>query len=296
MRARKRSYKRLLLPAIGIFALFAIWEIGALSLQATSDNAEIRWPTLEYVVTESLPGIGTVGEERLGLDTQVGSQVGGGGLATESGGSYTKAFHLLWRESWITLKRVLVGAAVGIVLGVLLGMAIALTRFGQRLFSPIVNLVRQFPLLALTYLFLIWFGGAERGVYVFIIFGVATMVVVNTVNAVQNVSPIHVRFARTLGADRARIARTVVLPAMLPELMAGVKVAVGLAWPMALAAEYLGAQEGLGRLMLAFELFQFTGRMVVVLWMFIFWALLTYLVVTLAGNYLTRWAPRTTTA
>jgi ABC-type nitrate/sulfonate/bicarbonate transport system permease component len=77
-----------------------------------------------------------------------------------------------------------------------------------------------------------------------------------------------------------------------PELVAGVKVAVGLAWAMVLGGEYVAAVPGLGRLMLFFELFGFTGRMVVVLFLLVAYALISHTVLTAVGNYLTRWVPR----
>jgi ABC-type nitrate/sulfonate/bicarbonate transport system permease component len=288
--------RTVILPAIGLVSLLIIWEVGSFVMSETSENSTIRWPSIQYIVTESLPGIGTVGVESVGASTEPGTAFGAGGIGAEEGGSYSRAFDVLLEEAWITVKRVLVGATIGVVLGLVLGFAISLSRTGRRLLYPVVNLVRQFPLLALSYVFLIWFGGAPRGIYVFIVFGVATLVVVSTINAVRNVPSVQIRFAQSLGATRLTIARNVVLPATVPELIPGIQVAVGLAWPMVLAGEYLGAQAGLGRLMLSFETFQFTGRMMVILWLFVIFALITYLLLAAIGNYLTRWAPRVATA
>jgi ABC-type nitrate/sulfonate/bicarbonate transport system permease component len=84
--------------------------------------------------------------------------------------------------------------------------------------------------LALISLFLVWFGGAPIGIYLYIIFSIAMMMVVATVNAIQNVHPIYIQFAQTLGASRGKVFRTVVLPAIMPELFGGIRVAVGIAW------------------------------------------------------------------
>jgi ABC-type nitrate/sulfonate/bicarbonate transport system permease component len=281
--AERRSWQSWALPVIGVLSLAVIWELGSLVIRLTSDHPDTIWPSLEYVWTDALPGIGAVGQANSALGDQQGLAPG-----------YGAAFEVLWRESLVTIRRVLVGSAIGVVIGVGLGFAVALIPYVRRFLYPPVNVLRTFPLLALTLLFLIWFGGKEVGVYSFIAFGVSTMLFVNTVSAVRNVPVIHVRYARTLGASGPRVFRTVIVPAVMPELMSGLQVALGLAWAMALAAEYLGTQTGLGRLILFFELFQYTGRMVVVVALFVIWALVAYLLLDAIGKRVTRWVPRGT--
>jgi ABC-type nitrate/sulfonate/bicarbonate transport system permease component len=279
--SERRSWTSWALPVLGMLSLAVIWELGSFVIRLTSDHPNTIWPSLEYVVRDSLPGIGAVGQTTATGTVQETLQPG-----------YGAAFDLLWRESLVTIRRVLVGSAIGVVVGVGLGFAVALNSYVRRFLYPPVNVVRTFPLLALTLLFLIWFGGSETGVYAFIAFGVSTMLFVNTVSAVRNVPVIHVRYARTLGASGPRVFRTVIVPAVIPELMSGLQVALGLAWAMALAAEYLGTQAGLGRLILFFELFQFTGRMVVVVALFVIWAVVAYLLLDVVGKRVTRWVPR----
>lgn len=277
----KRSWTSWALPVIGVLSLAVIWELGSLVIRLTSDHPNTIWPSLRYVWNEALPGIGSVGDTSATAQPQDGLHAG-----------YGAAFEVLWRESLVTIRRVVLGSAIGVVIGVGLGFAVALISYVRRFLYPPVNVVRTFPLLALTLLFLIWFGGSEVGVYSFIAFGVSTMLFVNTVSAVRNVPAIHIRYARTLGASRGRVFRTVIVPAVMPELMSGLQVALGLAWAMALAAEYLGTQSGLGRLILFFELFQYTGRMVVVVALFVIWALVAYLLLDVLGKRVTRWVPR----
>lgn len=288
---------------IGFVVLAALWETGATVIRATSQNPEKVWPSLSYVIGTALPEIGEVGAAS-GAGGTIGG-IGEPGLAGDaplapsesqpSGGergSYTAAAEVLARESAVTVRRVVLGTLMGAALGIALGLAMGLSSLIRRMIYPIFNVVRQIPLLALTLLFLVWFAGAERGIYAFVIFGVSTMLAVNTMDAVRNVPLQSLQYARTFGARHVRLIRTVVLPAITPELLAGIKVAFGLAWAMVLAAEYLGTQSGLGRLMLLFESFGFTGRMVVILALFVFWALLLHGLVTAAGNRLTRWVPR----
>lgn len=283
--ARRRVPRgSVLLGALGICMLLVLWEAGALIVERTSAHPERVLPSLGYVFGTALPDVGKT-EDVAG---------GAGAVVVESAStgraSYREAFDVLWRQSYVTLKRVLLGTAAGALIGVGLGLLVGLSPLARRALFPAVNIVRQVPLLALSLLFAIWFGGAETGIYAYVIFGVSTMIVINTISAVRNVPRVQLEFARTLGAGRMRGVTTVIVPAILPELAAGLKVAIGLSWAMVLAAEYLGTQEGLGRMMLFYEYFQQTGRMVVVLGAFVFWAVIVHLVVTAITNRMTRWA------
>lgn len=273
-RSRAGSGRRsaILLTLLGLLSLLVVWELAAWIVSLTSEHPDRVLPSISEVIGTDLPAIGTVGKEN-------------------ASPSYAGAFHVLWKESLVTLGRVVFGSAIGAALGIGIGFIVALSSIGRRLLQPPVTVLRQLPLLALSLLFLNWFGGSDTGIYAFIAFGVGTMLFVNTVAAVRNVPRTQILFAKTLGASQVRTVRTVFVPAITPELLSGVKIAVGLAWAMALGAEYLGTQTGLGRLMLYFELFQFTGRMIVVVVLFIAWALLTHICLTLFGNRLTRWMP-----
>jgi ABC-type nitrate/sulfonate/bicarbonate transport system permease component len=306
---RRTQRQRRLLALLGILSLAAAWEIGALIAKQTAERPNVILPSIEFVFGTSLPALGsvdvrgasaTLGTSATGTTTTTPAPAGQeqGSIddeerAAAARSSYGEAFGVLVDHSLVTLRRVIVGTALGATIGVLLGLAIALSDITRRIVYPTVNFLRQIPLLALSILFLIWFGGAETGIYVYVAFGVATMLLINTINAVRNVPGVQYRYAETLGAGRLRIVRTVIFPAIVPELIGGVKVAVGLAWAMVLAAEYLGAQEGLGRLMLFSELFAFTGRMIVVALLFVLFAVAVHMLLTAVGNRLTRWVPRT---
>lgn len=127
---------------------------------------------------------------------------------------------------------------------------------------------------------------------VFVAFGTGLMMMVATQEAIASVPAVHVTYARTLGATRADVLRTVVAPAIVPQLAATTLVVVGLAWAMVMAAEFLGTQQGLGRLILFFQMFQLTDRMVVVAGVLTVLAVASQLVLTQVLARLTRWVPR----
>jgi len=282
MRLRSTA-ARILLPLVGVLGLLAAWAIGAAVVASSNPNPERVLPSIGYVVGTSLPDIGKVGTIATGADA----------IASPS---YSRAVGVLWEASVVTLRRVLAGVAIGAFAGVLLGLLVSQSTLARRVLHPTINAVRQIPLLALTLIFAVWFGGQERGIIAFVAFGVGTLLFISTVNAVRNVPKPHLDFARVLGAGRLRVIRTVVVPAMAPEVLAGLKVASGLAWAMALAAEFLGTQSGLGRLMLLFEGFGFTGRMLVVLLTLVAWALALHVALSVLTARVTRWmsSPRPT--
>jgi ABC-type nitrate/sulfonate/bicarbonate transport system permease component len=282
MRLRSTS-ARTLLPLAGVIGLLAAWAIGAMVVASSNPHPERVLPSIGYVFGTSLPDIGKVGTISTGADA----------IAAPS---YSHAAAVLWEASVVTLRRVLVGIAIGTLFGVGLGLLVSQSGLARRVLYPTINAIRQIPLLALTLIFAVWFGGQERGIVAFIAFGVGTLLFISTVNAIRNVPRPHLDFARVLGAGRLRVIRTVVVPAMAPEVLAGLKVAAGLAWAMALAAEFLGTQSGLGRLMLLFEGFGFTGRMLVVLLTLVLWALALHVVLSVLTARVTRWmsTPRPT--
>ncbi|SDS53334.1 ABC transporter permease [Jiangella sp. DSM 45060] len=271
---------RLAVSALGCLALVAAWEVGAYVVGGRSANPDIVWPHLSDVLGEALPALA-------GVDTTGGQQLTGVAEPSLSG-----AARVLGEQALVTTLRVVGGTALGMVAGVALGFLLATTGWFRRAFSPVLQTLRQVPLFALTLLFVIWFGGTTTGIVVFVAFGTGLMMMVATQEAIASVPAVHVTYARTLGATRADVLRTVVAPAIVPQLAATTLVVVGLAWAMVMAAEFLGTQQGLGRLILFFQMFQLTDRMVVVAGVLTVLAVASQLVLTQVLARLTRWVPR----
>lgn len=276
------SRARVAFSVLGASLLVVGWEIGATLVGRSSPNPSIVWPHLSEVLGRDLPAIATV-------DT-----TGGARLDAAARPGLAGAASVLADEAWVTIRRVVLGTAAGVTLGFVLGLLCSVARWFRLLFHPLLNTLRQVPLFAFTLLFLVWFGGTDAGIYVFVIYGTSLMMMVATTEAIQNVPAIHVHYARTLGAGRARTYRTVILPAIVPELASVALVATGLAWAMVMAAEFLGTQRGLGRMILFFQTFQLTGRMVVVALVITALAIASHLLLAALIARLTRWVPRAT--
>ena len=87
-----------------------------------------------------------------------------------------------------------------------------------------------------------------NGMVLFVAFGVGVIFFTGTVNAVANIPGIYLDYARTLGANRLQIYRAVIVPAMFPELRSSILLGLGVAWTAVVGAEFLGAQTGLGQI------------------------------------------------
>jgi ABC-type nitrate/sulfonate/bicarbonate transport system permease component len=145
-----------------------------------------------------------------------------------------------------TLMRVLLGWAAGCAAGVLIGLTMSKSVTFERAFSPVLEILRPVPPVALVPFFIIWFGVGASGQVFLITLSCFMVLAVTTYVAAQNVPTTYIQTAASLGASPGRIYRTVVVPAALPSIAAGCRVAAALAFGVGVAAEFMGAQSGLG--------------------------------------------------
>ena len=191
-----------------------------------------------------------------------------------------------------TMYRVVVGMLIGAVLGLVCGIAMSWNKWVNSVLDPLIEGLRPIPAVALIPFFILWFGIGDTGKLILTAIGGFTVMVVTTLEAIKHVSPIYIMAARTLGASRLEIYRTVILPAITPTLIGGVRVTVALSFALVIASEFMGAQSGLGyMIMLARRTLQTDAILVGV----IIIGITSWIVdrfVRIIGNYLTRWAPR----
>ena len=146
----------------------------------------------------------------------------------------------------VTFMRVVAGFCAGMALGVGLGLAMSYNDKILYFFDPIVESMRPVPVIAMIPFFLMWFGIGEIGKFLLITLGVFAILVVSTVESVRNVPRKFTLAAQTLGASKAQWFRTIVVPAIVPELIGPLRVASALSFTLVVAAEFMGAQAGIG--------------------------------------------------
>jgi ABC-type nitrate/sulfonate/bicarbonate transport system permease component len=149
---------------------------------------------------------------------------------------------LLPRSAAASTGRVLAGLLLGAAVGIPLGLAMARRpRLGHAL-APWVVLVRFTPALALLPLYVLWLGAGEAPKILLIATAAAVVMREGAEAGVRGVARVHLDAAAALGASRALVLRRIVLPAALPDLLASVRIAVGLAWVTMVVAELIAPE------------------------------------------------------
>ncbi len=147
---------------------------------------------------------------------------------------------------WDSFMRVFLGLVFGIVIGVPLGLFMGLNRFAKGFFDPLIELYRPVPPLAWAPLIISVLGIDNTG-KVFLLFMVSLSIMIISARAGASgtqLSKIHA--AHSLGASKRQILRFVIFPNSLPEILTGIRVAVGMCWGTLVAAEFLAGTTGIG--------------------------------------------------
>ena len=147
---------------------------------------------------------------------------------------------------WDSFLRVFLGLVLGIIFGVPLGLFMGLNRFAKGFFDPLIELYRPVPPLAWAPLIISVLGIDNVG-KVFLLFMVSFSIMIISARAGASgtqLSKIHA--AHSLGTSRWQILRYVIFPNSLPEILTGVRVAIGMCWGTLVAAEFLAGTTGIG--------------------------------------------------
>lgn len=219
---------------------------------------------------------------------------GGFGVPAVSEGAertYLAAAMSVMFHSGYTIGRLALGLACGGGVGMLLGLAMSWSRWTRRLVDLPVQFLRALPLLAMVPLFQLWFGVEFIGEVLFVAYGVGVIVFAGTVNAVRNVPQIYLDNARSLGASQFMLYRTVILPAIFPAMRSTILLSLGAGWGAVLGAEYLGAQSGLGYVIVYAQQFAFLDRMFLIALLFIVYTSASYWAISRVSARLLAWAP-----
>jgi NitT/TauT family transport system permease protein len=171
-------------------------------------------------------------------------------LSVEKGLAELLHKHVLWADIGDSLRRVAIGfgaaAAVGIPLGLTLGWYPAV----NQVVNPVLQILRPISPIAWIPVAIIFFGIGDRAA-VFLIFLAAFFpIVVACVNGVSNVPSIFRRAGRNFDLSPAQILARVVFPAALPQILIGLRIALGIAWLVVVAGEMIAVDSGLGYLVI----------------------------------------------
>jgi len=149
-----------------------------------------------------------------------------------------------------SLSRLLVGLAIGVPLGTALGCLMGMYPVADAMLNPYVRFFNAIPALALVPFSLIVLGVTESSRYALLVYTVSLVLLVSVRQGVRSIPSIRLKTAGTLGLSASATLLRVVVPSCFPSILAGVRTALGLGVMVIVAAEMLGAENGLGYLIM----------------------------------------------
>ena len=149
-----------------------------------------------------------------------------------------------------TITRVAIGFGVGALAGTGFGMLTGASDTARRLLDPSIQALRAIPSIAWVPIFILWFGIFEASKIILIAVGVFFPVYLGLMGAIQSVDRKLVEVGRAFRLSDVAMVRRILLPAVLPAYVLSLRSGLGLGWMFVVAAEFLGASEGLGYLLI----------------------------------------------
>jgi len=149
-----------------------------------------------------------------------------------------------------SLQRSLLGLGLAVLYAVPLGLAIGWYRRTHDVLNPLIEVLRNTAPLALLPLFILFLGIGEVSKVALVVYSCSWPLLLNTVAGVRQVDPLLVKSARTMGATPAQLFARVILPAALPGVFVGIRLASAASILVLIAAEMVGAKAGLGYLVI----------------------------------------------
>src|SRR6266849_10145581 len=199
--------KTRLLPFTSVFLLIAIWQI------AVSTHADSLIPGPLAVVA----GIVELAQKGLLVKYVVAS---------------------LFRVTW--------GYVSAAVLAIPFGLLLGWYQRGEKSINPLIQILRPISPLAWIPLSILWFGvGALAAVFLIFLASFLPMTV-TAMNAVRNIAPVHLNAGRNFGLSEMQVIYRVLYPAVMPQLIVGLRITLGIAWLVVVAAEMIAVNSGLG--------------------------------------------------
>jgi NitT/TauT family transport system permease protein len=145
-----------------------------------------------------------------------------------------------------SLARVFIGLSIATAVGIPGGILIGYSRVLDRLTNPVVQFGRMTSPLAWMPIAIIIFGIGDRPVYFLIAIAALWPILLNTANGVRNVDQTWIRVVQMLGANRRDVLRRAIIPAVIPDMLIGLRISLGVSWIVLVPAEMLGVSSGLG--------------------------------------------------
>ena len=162
----------------------------------------------------------------------------------------------------VSFARAMSGLIIGGAIGFSLGLLNGLSKTGEMLLDPTLQMIRNIPHLALIPLVIIWFGIGESARLFLVALGVFFPIYLNTLHGVRNVDPQLIEMGRIYGMNNRTLFLKVILPGALPSIFVGLRFALGVMWLTLIVAETIAANSGIGHMAMAAREFMQTDIVV----------------------------------
>ena len=159
--------------------------------------------------------------------------------------------HNLIVHAGYSLMRVMIGFVIGSLVGISAGLLMGWYRIAEDIINPLFRIIRPIPPIAWIPISIIWFGLGESAKIFLIFLSSFSNTTLNSYAGAKSVDPEVVNAAKMLGASERQVFTTIVLPASVPAIFAGLQVAMSSSWATVLAAEMVRSSEGLGWMIVA---------------------------------------------
>jgi NitT/TauT family transport system permease protein len=155
---------------------------------------------------------------------------------------------LLWKYIVASLFRVLWGFGLAALVGVPFGLLMGWYAWLHAAFNPLIQALRQISPIAWIPLAILWFGVDDASPIFLIFLASVFPITVSAASAVQSVHTVHLRAAHNFGLSHVQLLQRVILPAAMPQILTGLRIGLGIAWLVVVAAEMIAVTSGLGYL------------------------------------------------
>jgi NitT/TauT family transport system permease protein/sulfonate transport system permease protein len=192
------------------------------------------------------------------------------------------AGHTLFGHLWISFRRVIIAFGIAVIIGVPLGVLMGFNRVADAIVRPIFELFKPMPPISWISLAILWFGISETCKVFIILIGAIVPLIINCYNGIRVVDGELYHVIRMLGGNRRDEILQVMFPASFPTIFAGLQISLSMAWGSVVAAEMVGAREGVGFIIIAGmnqndSAMIFAGMVIIAIAAFIISAGLSYL-------------------
>jgi NitT/TauT family transport system permease protein len=157
---------------------------------------------------------------------------------------------LLFKYIVASLFRVSIGFTLAVLVGVPVGLLLGWFRPAFLAFNPIIQILRPISPIAWIPIAILWFKVDDRAPIFLIFLSSLFPIMVTAIAAVQNIQPVYVRAAQNFGISKFDLFRRVIFPACLPQIITSMRIALGIAWLVVVAAEMIAVNSGLGYLII----------------------------------------------